>query len=720
MMWVGTKDRGISIGNPGAMAFGLHRAGKKGALPAGTVRSFSEAPDGNLWVASDGGGLVRYNLEARTYRMFGQASGLNSNRLCSVLYDSQGNLFVGTDGAGLFKFDPRTETAKAVSLGLGEDSGIAAEGGPVVWALYEDREKNLWVGLEGSGLVELKADGTRKRYTYKPNSGEGLGGRSVRSIQEDGNGNLLVGTWDGGLQRIDPRTGVVEQFPSQDGTERSTSDVSIYYLLRDSKNNVWIGTGSGLDRYEMAGGSLRIRPVNLGFLPRRPSVFGIAEDGTGTLWLSTEMGLLSYDPSSEDMKRWTRSDGLQDDHFAPGASLRLQDGQLAFGGIKGFNLFNPRSLEDRTDPPAVRIVSLMPLEKTGPEERSNRIPSSKNPIKVPYSASAFALTLAVLDFTDPGKNLFALRIEGKQSQRYYLGASNRAIVPRLAPGTYRFIAAGAGNRGVWNENGSSILVEVVPPFWMSPQGIVTFILMGLLILFIIFKLRILSLERRTQELRALSAHIHDAREEERAEIAREVHDQLGQTLTALKIGLYWTKNNAQLAQRTMEEKLSELLEYTDLALESVKSISTRLRPSVLDTLSLSEALEWLVNDFRHWSTVECDFLSDITPQDLDYKTKTTIFRLLQENLTNIARHSQATKAEIRLSINTEWISLTIRDNGVGIDPARRDANTSFGIAGMRERCSYLGGSFELFPGPNGGTMMIARLPNHKPGEVQNA
>jgi ligand-binding sensor domain-containing protein len=270
--------------------------------------------------------------------MFGQASGLNSNRLCSVLYDSQGNLFVGTDGAGLFKFDPRTETAKAVSLGLGEDSGIAAEGGPVVWALYEDREKNLWVGLEGSGLVELKADGTRKRYTYKPNSGEGLGGRSVRSIQEDGNGNLLVGTWDGGLQRIDPRTGVVEQFPSQDGTERSTSDVSIYYLLRDSKNNVWIGTGSGLDRYEMAGGSLRIRPVNLGFLPRRPSVFGIAEDGTGTLWLSTEMGLLSYDPSSEDMKRWTRSDGLQDDHFAPGASLRLQDGQLAFGGIKGFNL----------------------------------------------------------------------------------------------------------------------------------------------------------------------------------------------------------------------------------------------------------------------------------------------------------------------------------------------------------------------------------------------
>lgn len=720
MMWIGMKDGGISIGNPGAVAFGIQKADGNSGLPRGTVRSFTEDGGGNLWIASDGGGLVRYDFKSKRYETYGPQSGLTSSRLCSVLEDSKGNLYVGTDGSGLFRFDPRTRRATEVALGLGKDSGIASEGGPVVWALYEDTGKNLWVGLEASALVELKADGSRKRYPYAPDSTQGLGGRSVRCIEEDADGSILVGTWDGGLQRIDPAAETVEQFPSQDGTDTATSDVSIYCVVRDSKNRVWIGTGSGLDRYERESGKTRIVPVELGFLPRRPSIFGIVEDTSGSLWLSTEIGLLRYDPQSKDLRRWTRSDGLQDDHFAPGAFLRLKDGHLAFGGTKGFNLFDPKSLQDRAEPPAVRIVSIIPLDTTGPEERSGIIPSSKKPIRVPYSASAFALTLAVLDYTDPGKNLFALKIEGKQNQRYYLGSSNHAIVPRLAPGSYRFIASGAGNRGVWNENGSSILVEVVPPFWTSPIGIGSFAVAGALLIFSAFKLRVARLERRTRELRDLSAHIHDAREEERAEIAREVHDQLGQTLTALKIGLYWAKNNARLATQTMEEKLRELLEYTDLALDSVKSISTRLRPSVLDTLSLAEALEWLVNDFRRWSGVECESLFDPTPRDLDHKTKTTTFRVLQENLTNIARHSKASKADIRLSVTPDWITLTVRDNGTGIDPEVRDAQTSFGIAGMRERCSYLGGSFEVFPSPQGGTMMIARLPNLRKREEKDA
>ncbi|GAB1482063.1 hypothetical protein MASR2M78_08780 [Treponema sp.] len=711
LMWVGLKDRGISIGNPAAPSFGVHRADGSKGLPRGTVRGFSEDSSGSLWIASDGGSLIRYDSALETWQAYGMLQGLASSRLCSVLVARDGSVYAGSDGAGLFRVPPDHSQATSVDLGPGNDSGVASEGGAVVWAIYEDRRGSIWVGLEGSGLVELKKDGSRVRYRYSPDSPSGLGGRSVRCLLEDSDGSLLIGTWDGGLQRLDPESGKIERFPTQGNSDASTSDVSIYCIVRDSRGRIWIGTGSGLDRWESGLDAARITSVPLGPLPRRPSVFGIAEDSSGSLWLSTETGLLRFDPETGRLRTWTRSDGLQDDHFAAGSFLRLSDGRLAFGGTEGFNLFDPADLNLPPAPPQVRIVSLVPLDGIGPAERSVAVPAEGDIIRVSYANSGFAISLAVLDFTDPGKNLHALRIEGRQDQRYYLGTSHTAIIPRLAPGRYRFIAAGAGNRGLWNEAGSSVTVEVVPPFWTTPYALVALGTLAALAIFGGFRLRLARLERRTEELRDLSAHIHDAREEERAEIAREVHDQLGQTLTAVKIGLFWAKDNVQVSGEAMGERLVELLGYTDLALESVKSISTRLRPSVLDTLSLREALEWLVRDFRRWSAVSCQTNFDPTPFNLEKRTKTTIFRVLQENLTNVARHSGATEAIISLSVDEERLELTVRDNGKGIDPELTNLDRSFGIAGMRERCSYLGGSFEIYPAPGGGTLMVACLPN---------
>ena len=711
LIWIGVKDRGISIGNPAAPSFGLQSADGSGSLPRGTVRGFSEDSSGALWIASDGGSLLRFEPESGEVRAFGALQGLASNRLCSVLATPDGSVYAGSDGAGLFRLNPELGRAELIPLGLGDDSGVASEGGPVVWAIYEDTRGSVWVGLEGSGLVELRKDGSRVRYRYGQDSPGGLGGRSVRCLLEDDDGKMLVGTWDGGLQRLDPESGTVETFPAQGGSVAATSDVSIYCIVRDSRGKVWIGTGSGLDRWERDAEGIRIISIPLGPLPRRPSVFGIAEDASGSLWLSTETGLLRYDPETGTLRTWTRSDGLQDDHFAAGSFLRLSDGRLAFGGTEGFNLFDPADLALPPAPPPGRIVSLLPLDGIGPAERSVAVPADGARIRVSYATSGFALSLAVLDFTDPDKNLHALRIEGKQDQRYYLGTSHTAIVPRLAPGRYRFIAAGAGNRGLWNEAGSSVTVEVVPPFWMTTYALAAFGALAALAVYGAFRLRLARLESHTRDLRDLSAHVHDAREEERAEIAREVHDQLGQTLTAVKIGLYWAKANARISSEAMEERLGELLDYTDLALDSVKSISTRLRPAVLDTLSLREALEWLVRDFSRWSKVECRTKFDPTPFDLEKRTKTTIFRVLQENLTNVARHSGATAADITLSVTEERLELTVRDNGRGIDPERTNMDRSFGIAGMRERCSYLGGSFEIFPAQTGGTVMIARLPN---------
>lgn len=720
LIWVAFKDRGVSIGNPDAVSFGLRAADGSGGLPRGTVRSFAEDERSRLWLASDGGGLVRYDEKAHSFRAFGQAEGLASTRVCSVLSAHDGSIYAGTDGAGLFSLSADERMIRPVPLNLGFQSGVASDSGSVVWALLEDARGNLWVGLEGSGLVELRPDGSIVRYRYDPSAPTGLGGRSVRCLLEDSGGRILVGTWDGGLQLVDPATGMVSRFDADSKLGAATSDVSIYCLFRDSRGTVWVGTGAGLDRIERGAGGDSIVRVPLNPLPKRPSVFGIAEDKSGFLWLSTEAGLLRYDPASAALRSWTQADGLQDDHFAPGAYLKLSDGRLAFGGVEGFNLFDPAAVSISETVPPVRIVSLVPLDGQGLAERVSTIPGDSAVLKVSYATSGFSLTLAVLDYTDPDKNLHAVRIEGPRDQRYYLGLSNTAIVPRLAPGRYRFIALGAGNRGVWNEHGSSVTVVVTPPFWASP---VFFVVLGLILAISVFgavRFRVARLEHRTKELREVSAHIHEAREEERTEIAREVHDQLGQTLTAVKMGLYWAKENSRVSAETMKKKLGELLEYTDLALDSVKAISTRLRPKALDTLPLHEALEWLGRDFSRWSGVECETKIDRISFELDSKTKTVVFRVLQENLTNVARHSGAKKVWITLTADGSWIELTVRDDGQGIDLGRPGKDRSFGIAGMRERCSYLGGSFDIFPAQTGGTVMIARLPHVLSEEDEDA
>lgn len=726
LVWIGFKDRGISRTDPGAGAFGARRSGSAGVragrhgLPEGVVRGIAAAPDGDLWLAVDGGGLVRYSEKRETYVVFGKEDGLGSLRVCSVFVGPDGTIYAGTDGDGLYRRRPGASRFSALPLGLDGNS----EGGAVVWALLVDSGGDLWVGLEGEGLVRLDAaGGAPVRFRYGADGGRTLSGRSVRSLLQDRDGSILVGTWDGGLHRIDPVTGRVRHYGTGGAGPSSTSDVSIYHLALDGKGSVWIGTGAGLERLSKGNEGDVIVRVPLGLLPKIPSVFAVAPDGSGALWLATESGLLRYDPDGGTLRSWTGADGLQDDHFAPGSFCRAADGKFAFGGAGGFNLFSPADIPLEYDPPQARIVSFVPIDAS---ERSEvpilMDPSARDdPLRVPFETSGFSLSLAVMDYRDPDRNLYAVKIEGPQDARIYLGTSSTAIIPRLAPGRYRFVAEGAGNRGVWNENGSSIQVEVTSPFWMTP--LFTMIVSGALALgiFAIVRIRFSGLERRALELREISAHVHEAREEERGAVAREVHDQLGQVLTALKMGIFWARGEAIENPSLTKEKLDELLGITDLALDSVKSISTRLRPKALDTLPLSDAIEWLLSDFRRWSGIEYRANIDPTPFGMDRRTETTVFRVLQEILTNVARHAAASFVEVSLEVNDKRIELRVRDDGRGIDLSEKNnKERSFGIAGMRERCAYLGGTFDIFPTDGGGTMVIARLPYPKGKEQEDA
>jgi PAS domain S-box-containing protein len=221
-----------------------------------------------------------------------------------------------------------------------------------------------------------------------------------------------------------------------------------------------------------------------------------------------------------------------------------------------------------------------------------------------------------------------------------------------------------------------------------------------------------ALETQQQELRRLSAQVLEAREEEKTRIARELHDELGQLLTALKMDLAWLRErlppgDADAAQRA--EQMGRLLDQT---VGSTRRISSDLRPLMLDDLGLAEAANWLVGDFASRSGVQCEVRmpGDGLLEDLDKPVATVIYRALQESLTNIARHAGARQAWVSVGVENGEIWFEVEDDGRGIAPADLAKTRSLGLKGMRERVTYLGGSIEVARAPRGGTRVRGRLP----------
>jgi PAS domain S-box-containing protein len=218
------------------------------------------------------------------------------------------------------------------------------------------------------------------------------------------------------------------------------------------------------------------------------------------------------------------------------------------------------------------------------------------------------------------------------------------------------------------------------------------------------------LKRQQQELRELSARVLEAREEEKTHIARELHDELGQLLTAMKMDLGWMRE--RLPDAALAAKAAEMGEMLDRTVASTRRISADLRPLMLDDLGLADAAQWLVEDFSRRSGVKCEIRVENGAgfEDLSKGLSTAAYRAVQESLTNIARHAGAKGAWVTLAVADGELQVEVEDDGRGIAPEDMAKTRSLGLKGMRERITYLGGSLEVGRAPRGGTRLSIRLP----------
>jgi len=218
------------------------------------------------------------------------------------------------------------------------------------------------------------------------------------------------------------------------------------------------------------------------------------------------------------------------------------------------------------------------------------------------------------------------------------------------------------------------------------------------------------LRKTNEQLRALSAHLQAIREEERTLIAREIHDELGASLSGVKMDLAWIERRLPKGQKPIREKMRGIFGLMDDTIRTIRRIATELRPGILDDLGLMAAIEWQAQEFQRRTGIVCNVHSQLKEIALDRDYSTALFRIFQETLTNVARHANATRVEIRMKLEDNQFTMIVDDNGRGITEEEIANSKSLGILGIRERTQLLNGEFQIMGTLGKGTTVTVSFP----------
>ncbi len=511
LLWLGGEVRGLATTHPDGAPFEYVADLEPGRnrIDTNNIRSLHQTADGALWLGTEGDGLKRYDLASGRFDSYAEpiiaalanAAGGTAVRVLGIADGDAGELWVSSN-RGLFRVD--TVQRRATRLPITATDGTTASGDTYLRSMLRARDGSLWIGTFSAGLVHLHPRTKEWHfYRHEPGAEDSLSHPLVNCVFEDRRGRIWVGTLSG-LNLLDPASGGIRRFRHDPADPASISGDLVRAVHESPDGTLWVGTHGGLNQVrESADG--RIDFVHYGLEQGLPNltVYGIAEDAQGRLWLSSNNGIASFDRSAGKFRRYNLRDGLQDLEFNGGATLRLADGRIAFGGIRGFNLFDPARLRDSTFEPPVVLTSV----RAGNEELP--LPDADDAaLEVEQAARVLRLRFAALDFAAPEENRFAYLLEGFDRDWIDAGSQPDATYTNLDPGDYVFRARATNHDGVWSQNQLALPVRVTAPWWNSAPAHAIYVLIGLGLI----GLLLLAQRARREQERSLMLQIQEREE----------------------------------------------------------------------------------------------------------------------------------------------------------------------------------------------------------------
>ncbi|HLL15871.1 MAG TPA: two-component regulator propeller domain-containing protein [Pyrinomonadaceae bacterium] len=713
-LWIATSRQELFLLSDGEL-----RRVASNAPPRGAINALHADREGNLWVGTNDG-LTR--LKAQAFAAYTTADGLAHETPWTVFEDSRGELWIGTtEGVNRWrdgKFDTYTardgmagsavvsiaedasgrmwfgSTDGLTSYGDGQFQAYARREGLLnenVRGVLVDRRGRLWVGTVG-GLHLFEA-GRFKPYT----TAEGLAHNNVLFMHEDAQGALWVGT-PNGLNRL--RDERFEVFTTKDGLASN-----IVIGAHETTDGVlWFGTlGGGLARFKDGRFKSLTSAAGLG----DDTITRVLEDGAGNLWMGSTRGVLRAslkelnDYADERARSVTciaygKADGLPSIDCSGGtqpAGWRTRAGMLWFPTAQGIAVVDPSRLVRNELPPPVVVERLVV---------DHAAVALADGLRLPRGSRAVEFHFTALSFVDPSKVRFRYMLEGFDRDWVEAGARRDAFYTNLPPGSYRFRVLAANDDGVWSERDATLAFTLPPYFYQTRWFYLAAAILTAAAMWGIYQLRVRQLK-----------HEFVAVLEERNRIARELHDSLAQGFTSISIHLEAVSAKMGAPHDAAREHLNQARLLVRSSLAEARRTVRDLRSELLEAGDLSAALSRVAGQLTAGTNVSAEVTVAGASRPLPARIESNLLRVGQEALTNAVRHAGARTVRARLEYGRGRVRLCVEDDGHGFDVGTMDAASNgggFGLRGMRERLTQIGGTLSVESLPGRGTQITATVP----------
>ena len=499
VIWVGTNFGGVNYFNPSFQVFDhyLHNSKNTNSLSDNNVLSMDVDSKGNYWIGTGSGGLDKFIPSKNLFHNYSEilSDDLTRTPIPVIYEDRSGMMWLGTISGGLIEFDPTGGISKIYKNDPNNDNSISDN---KIFEVMEDSEGFIWIGTYGGGVNKLdRKTGKITRYQYDKNDSNSISSNFVWTIIESNSGNLWMGTSGGGLDVFDKNKETFKHYKHDPNNPLTLADDVINRIFQDSNNNIWIGTSKGLSKYISKTNSFKNYSEEDGLANN--IVWGILEDGSGNLWISTNHGLSRFNPKTEVFKNYYYGDGLQSSEFNQSAFAKdNKTGKLLFGGLNGFNVFDPSKLKDNSYIPPIVLTDYLRFN-TDDEEGKPIVEkgiSERDSIYLTYKDNIITLGFAALSYFNNSENQYRYKLEGFNKNWIQLGNHHSVTFTNLSQGDYTLHVIGSNNDGVWNEKGTSLAITVYPPWWKTK---VAYIIYAFIFVGSLYGLRRFELNRREQK-----------------------------------------------------------------------------------------------------------------------------------------------------------------------------------------------------------------------------
>jgi ligand-binding sensor domain-containing protein/signal transduction histidine kinase len=769
-LFFGTFGAGISIYNPQANKFALIRNNPldRNSLSSNFVWSVFEDHKGQIWIGTNDKGLNVYSPETGQFTFYDHRESnpysLPNSCVREIFEDSKENIWIGTDGGGLSKFDSKSGKFINYKSVPGNPGTISNNS---VRAIYEDRNGYLWIGTR-EGLNRFNPETKLfKRYVHSDENPHSISGNFVySSICQDKNGFLWIGTYGGGLNRMDVESETFTHYRYGPENPESISDDVVFSVYEDDSGILWIGSNSGLNRFDPVTGKFRRFGLNEG-LPSEV-IYGILPDEGKNIWLSTNHGISRFNLIDFSTRNFDVNDGLQSDEFNGGSYHKGISGRMYFGGVYGLNIIEPEKI---VIPEGIAEVVITKMEILGHEVkvlppdnslnydiRRNEIIEMNgdyylpenisfiNEIILDYKYRFFSIEFAALNNPLTGGVMYAYQMENLEDDWNFAGERNYVSYANMKSGTYNLKVKTSNPDGTWSDNITSLTVTITPPFWESWWFIIFVTLIALMITIFIYRYLV---KVRTYNLLRIQNEKINAANVKLAESERNLTEINATKDKFFSIISHDLKNPLtsliSISESIMEEskadqddkshgirKIHESIKQIHTLLENLltwsRSQTGRLKYEPVD-FNLSRLIEVNLNLHRTMAenkNISLEFESkDILTAFGDRDMINTVVRNLVNNAIKFTPPGGLVRVETRKENNI--IHVLVRDNGTGIseenmqklfriDVKYKTAGTSgekgtgLGLILCREFVEKNGGKITVESTLNQGSTFVFTLP----------